>query len=134
MNAPAVLRIAHQYLDLGRNLEEDILAHVAFGGYVISEPEVFALGRPVQVSAPDALLLDFSHRFEDPDGWFIWQAAVNPGVSAAAYFASKVPYPLPFVTFWRHGRPRRRIYSFNNLEEKLWAAPAARPAHPHPAI
>jgi hypothetical protein len=85
----------------------DIRAH-QFTGYVIDEPDFFAMGRPVPRCADESLILDPWHAFElaECDAWLVWLVA---GDAAKAWQA--FPYPLPWVGYERE----------NKLRWKEWA-------------
>lgn len=91
------LRAVYQEGESARTLEVDLGLHLANPtAYVHSTPDLFAMGRPVRMSADLDLILDPSLSFENPDCWWVWAAAGDLGA-----IAKLVPYWLPVIGFER---------------------------------
>lgn len=85
-----------------RTFTEDVEAHL-MNGFVFSTPAYFLMFRPVVRSAPEALILDPTHRFSRIlcDTWMVWLFA---GDMAAAW--ERQPFPLPWVAYQRKNELR----------------------------
>lgn len=85
-----------------RSFREDLEAHL-LGGWVISTPAAFAMGRPVQRSAPAADILNPWHQFpaEHADAWLIYLAAGD-----LRQLLRWIPHPLPWIGWERSNKLR----------------------------
>jgi hypothetical protein len=96
-----------------RTFREDVEAHL-LNGYVFSTPEYFVLARPVDSSAPDALVVNPWHAFpaECCDAWLLYLVA---GRMDAAW--RLFPYHLPKIGVER--KNVLRYYGFEFLDSKI---------------
>ncbi len=84
-----------------RTFLEDFTLHLTHG-YVISLPDRFLMGRPVRKDATYEQLIDITHRFNEPDAWFVWAAAgCHP-----YHLLKSLPFNLQFIGWERRNRPR----------------------------
>ena len=79
----------------GDNFREVMEAHL-LRGYVFSGPDYFLLGRPVARALGGGVL---ARRDAAPDAWFVWV-----GVGEAARLLALMPFPLPWLGWYRGGR------------------------------
>lgn len=81
----------------------ELEAHL-LGGFVLSTPAAFLMGRPIRRDAPHKLQSDPWHTFapEECDCWMVWLAA---GDLSAIW--RMVPYPLPWLAWARRDGPLR---------------------------
>jgi hypothetical protein len=120
------VRRAKTMMDAGnpRGIFEAMLwLHLEYG-VVISKPDCFLMGRPVERNAPGSHLLSITHRFEKPNAWYVWCMAGNP---CAAMLA--MPHQLEFIGFRRRGAfPNARIHWHRTywLRRKLYEADTRR--------
>ncbi len=97
-----------------RSFLADLAAHRRYG-HVFDEPEFFCMGRAVRRDAAEALILDPSHVFSEPDAWLVWLVAGDMAKAWASF-----PCPLTWVGFQRGNR--LRWLPFAALERKLCLA------------
>lgn len=88
---------------LGDSWLEDLEAHL-LGGFVISTPDAFLIGRPVPHGAE---VVDAWEQWprEESDCWFVWCAAGDP-----RRLLDLMPFPLPWIGWMRLGRGWREIH------------------------
>lgn len=84
-----------------RTFPEDLVLHLQYG-WVVSSPTVFLMGRPVVRGADVALILEPSHKFENPDAWLVWFAAGADPISCLHL----MPFYLPYVGWEKNNRLR----------------------------
>ncbi len=82
-------------------------------GWVISTPQFFMMGRPVLHTAPESLILDIAHKFDDPDAWLVWAAAGTHPRELIRH----MPFPLPHIGWQK--RNRLRWYALGDLGTRL---------------
>lgn len=106
-----------------RSFEEDLEAHLV-GGYVVSRPDIFVMGRPVPRSAGREAILDPWRTWPagECDCWHVWLAAGD--LRALAWEAA--PFPLPYLSYERANRFRcARFESLlgrvNNSNQSSWS-------------
>ena len=94
-----VEQVAALYKD-PQHFVRDLELHLLHG-YVTSRPDIFVMGRAVDVHAPDNLIRDPSHKFPNPNGWMVYAYAgdVRSAIGCAPYF-------LPFCCYHRRGKLR----------------------------
>ncbi len=95
----AIQRSRQLYIDKGvRHPFEDELAYYLQHGYVVSRPDLFAMGKPITLD-------------DGRPAWFICMAFGN-----LREIAGSLPFYLPVVAFYRHWqRDRLRKYDMARL-------------------
>jgi len=88
----------------GGDFVAELRAHLLHG-YVISTDRIFLMGRPCPRGA-DMTDLSRSWPVAECDAWFVWV-----GVGDMHELVAAMPFPLPWVGFYRQGR-RRAANSF----------------------
>ena len=98
-------------MDFGVDLE----AHFAVG-YVVTTPQVFAMGRPVRKDwTRERLANPFeSEPLETADCWFLWALAGD--LSIAVHW---LPCELPWLGFARHGKPAKFVQASRLLKKAV---------------
>jgi hypothetical protein len=128
----AIYTAQHTTLASGATVEQWVAAlklHLSYG-YVVSEPECFAMARPVWHEATLAQMLDFTHCFERVDCWFIHTAAGQLDALVA-----RLPFDLPLLC-WQRGDAHRpgtgrplRFYRTDRVRSLAFAQPQPIPHH-----
>lgn len=96
------------------SFEEDLALHLEHA-YVISTPDLFMMGRPIdRWEDNEQLIFDIAFRFPRPNCWLVWLCAGD--ISLALKMA---PFRLPWVAFQRNNR--LRYHEFDRLYDKLSA-------------
>ncbi|CAB4163621.1 hypothetical protein UFOVP813_37 [uncultured Caudovirales phage] len=83
------------------SFQADLLPHLV-SGYVIANPSLFILFRPVLSTASPADIANPWKQFDKPDAWYVWLMA---GKARELY--QYMPYPLPLLGFARFNQPAR---------------------------
>lgn len=96
-----------------RSFMEDVRAHLA-NGYVISTPDFFAMGRPVDSTADHAKIINPWHTFPRNrwDCWFVYLVAGDMQQAWTCF-----PFPLEKIAFEK--RNKIRYHCFQLLESHL---------------
>lgn len=97
-----------------RDFLADCVAHERAGGVIINTPELFVMGRPVCMEAPDADIINLHVGFLPGvcNAWFVWCC-----VGSAKQVLAAMPYTLPFIGFAR--ADVRRWYSTEKLQRRF---------------
>ena len=99
-----------------RSFEDDLRLHMMYG-YVVSTPDVFLMGRPVEKNADETLIKDPAYKFYNPDTWLVYLAAGD-----MAKFFDYEPYPLPWMA-WE----RQNVLRFHRREHVYRLLAGSRP-------
>ena len=91
--------------------EHDLFCHLALG-YVFSTPDYFIMGRPVNHTAPEHMILDLRCVHDQPDAWLVWLAC-----GKIACFNDIAPFSLPYIGFQK--RNKLRFYEADKLLSRL---------------
>jgi hypothetical protein len=96
-----------------RTWSEDFELHLLWG-WVVSTPEYFIMGRPVDASAPTECIFDPLHLFprDQQNCWWIWAMA---GDLSMAW--DHTPYDLPLVGWEKRNRPR--VYEMSVVKSRV---------------
>jgi hypothetical protein len=84
-----------------RTFPQDLCLHLRHG-WVLSSPSFFMMGRPVLHTAPESLILDPTHRFDNADAWLVWVAAG----SHPRELIRHMPFQLPYLGWQKRNRLR----------------------------
>jgi hypothetical protein len=104
-----------------RTFQEDLTLHLLHG-YVISTPEVFIMGRPVNKDAEHRLITDPTVWFYDPDCWLVHLAAGDIN-----QFFRHEPYQLEWFGWQRANK--LRFYNRRNVARMLGHSRPVRAEH-----
>jgi hypothetical protein len=93
---------------------DELEAHL-LGGFVLSTPTAFVMGRPIARVAPHALQADpwFQFPSESCDCWLVWLASGD-----LASIWRLVPYPLPWLA-WARRDGALKFKNFSGIESAL---------------
>lgn len=101
-----------------RSFAEDLALHLR-GGYVISTPEYFLMGRAIDRFAAAAAIENPAHAFprEQQNAWLVYLFS-----GSSRNILPFLPYPLKWVTWQRRGGPLRH-YELKTLRRHAHTQP-----------
>jgi len=96
-----------------RTFRQDLELHL-LNGYVVSTPEFFIMGRPVQKDSPHDCILDPSFPYH-PNDWDCWHIYLMAGDIKKCW--DFYPFPLEWVSWER--KNVLRFFKMKTVKERI---------------
>lgn len=96
------------------DFRDELSAHLV-NGYVLSSPDCFVMGRPIDLRSPREVVLNpwFAFPPENVNAWLVWAAA-----GTVREILAFLPYELPYLVWQRRGG-KLRVYEFEKCKSTI---------------